>query len=132
MTSNRLRKQLRKRLSHVAEGWPNQTLSWRVVGKLESFVTTTALETRSATPAPYALRMDEQEFLDRLRAELQARLKRDGLSVNAFAAASGLPQQTLNRFLTGDRGLTLENTLKIVAALGLTLELRRPGKNSST
>jgi transcriptional regulator with XRE-family HTH domain len=53
---------------------------------------------------------------------LKAAARATGLSVNALAKRSGVPQAVLQRFLAGQRGITLETAEKLCAWLGLELQ----------
>jgi transcriptional regulator with XRE-family HTH domain len=60
-----------------------------------------------------------QSFADTIRQAVQ----KSGKSAYAVAHQSGVAQAVLSRFMTGERGLTLETAEKFCRALGL--ELRR-------
>jgi plasmid maintenance system antidote protein VapI len=53
---------------------------------------------------------------------LKAAARATGLSVNALAKRSGVPQAVLQRFLAGQRGITLDTAEKLCASLGLELQ----------
>jgi transcriptional regulator with XRE-family HTH domain len=52
---------------------------------------------------------------------LKAAARATGLSVNSLAKQSGVPQAVLQRFLAGQRGITLETAERLCAWLGLEL-----------
>ncbi len=57
-----------------------------------------------------------------LAESLKAAARATGLSVNALAKQSGVPQAVLHRFLAGERGITLDTAEKLCAWLGLELQ----------
>jgi hypothetical protein len=57
-----------------------------------------------------------------LAKQLQAALRSCGRSVSAIAQSSGVPQPVVQRFVTGERGITLETAGKLAAYLGLSLQ----------
>lgn len=57
-----------------------------------------------------------------LEAAIKAALLATGESVNSLAKRSGVTQPALQRFLSGQRGLTLDSAEKLCAALGLELK----------
>lgn len=65
--------------------------------------------------------------------QLREAIGKCGMSVNQLAAASGVPQPTIQRFFRGDRDLYLESAAKLAAYFGM--ELTEPefqiGKNAA-
>jgi hypothetical protein len=56
-----------------------------------------------------------------LARQLQAALAATGQSLYAIAQSSGVPSPVLQRFVNGERGITLETAGKLAAYLGLAL-----------
>lgn len=57
-----------------------------------------------------------------LTKQLQAAIRSCGQSVAAIAQASDIPQPVLQRFVSGERGITLETAGKLAAYLRLSLQ----------
>lgn len=55
---------------------------------------------------------------DTFAARLRSLMDQAGLSISDLARASGVPRQTLHRYLKGQRKPTLEHAQKVAAALG--------------
>jgi hypothetical protein len=56
-----------------------------------------------------------------LTRQLQAAIAATGQSVYSIAQASGVAQPVLQRFVSGERGITLETAAKLANYLGLSL-----------
>ena len=56
-----------------------------------------------------------------LASQLQAAIAATGQSLYAIAQASGVAAPVLQRFINGERGITLETAGKLAAYLGLSL-----------
>lgn len=56
-----------------------------------------------------------------LSAQLKAAIAATGESLYAIAQASGVPAPVLQRFVNGERGITLQTAGKLAAHLGLAL-----------
>lgn len=77
----------------------------------------------------YAGPMSLDEYLDwrkeqseaPLSDQLRAAIAACGLSTNAVAQAAGVPSPVLQRFVAGQRGITLETAGKLARYLGLVL-----------
>ena len=52
---------------------------------------------------------------------LKAAVNESGWTINSLASASGIPQSSLQRFINGERGLSLRTVDKLAKYLGLTL-----------
>lgn len=63
--------------------------------------------------------------------ELRAAIIESGQSRNAVARATGLNVSMVSRFMSGERGLTLDSASRIAEALGLRLALIK-GKRTLT
>ncbi len=57
--------------------------------------------------------------------QLKAAINGSGKSRYALSCASGVPQSALSRFMSGERGLSLESAAKLADALGLELRPKR-------
>lgn len=57
-----------------------------------------------------------------LTTTLRAAIERDGRSVYRLCKDAGIDQASLSRFISGERGLTLESADKLAAALRLKLQ----------
>jgi transcriptional regulator with XRE-family HTH domain len=57
--------------------------------------------------------------------QLRQAIDRSGLSHYAICQATGINKGNLSRFMSGERGLSLESIDKIVAILDLKLEARK-------
>ena len=53
--------------------------------------------------------------------QIQEAIRNSGLSVNQLSKKCDVSQSLLSRFLSGERGLSLETAIKICDALGLRL-----------
>jgi plasmid maintenance system antidote protein VapI len=53
--------------------------------------------------------------------QLKRAIRESELSCYALSQATGVDQSTLSKFLSGQRGLSLDSVDKLVDALGLTL-----------
>jgi plasmid maintenance system antidote protein VapI len=60
-----------------------------------------------------------------IAARLRQAVQDSGMTVNALAAAAGIAQPVLHRFLSGERDLTLRTVQKLVDYFGLELRPRR-------
>jgi hypothetical protein len=84
----------------------------------------------------YAGPMSLEEYLDwrkgqseaPLSDQLRAAITACGLSTSAVADASGVPSPVVQRFLTGQRGITLETAGKLARYLGLALLPEQAGQ----
>lgn len=56
---------------------------------------------------------------------LKRAIENSGLSNYAISGLSGVDQSVLNRFVNGERDITLETASKIATALGAELKLKR-------
>jgi hypothetical protein len=63
-----------------------------------------------------------------LSRQLQAAIGATGQSLYAVAQASGVASPVLQRFVNGERGITLETAGKLAAYLGLALMPERPSR----
>lgn len=61
-----------------------------------------------------------QDVLDDLRAAIH----RDGRTMYAIAKLSGIPASMLSRFMSRERGLSVETATKVADALGLQIVLK--------
>ncbi len=61
---------------------------------------------------------------------LKAAVKATGKSVNSIAKQSGVPQAVLQRFVTGQRGMTLDTVERLCAYLGLELRSVKAGDSA--
>ena len=57
--------------------------------------------------------------------QLQHAIKHSGETQYAIAQATGVSQSVLNRFINGERGISLETAAKLCAYLDLDLAPRR-------
>lgn len=57
--------------------------------------------------------------------QLQHAIKRSGETQYAIAQSSGISQSVLNRFINGERGISLDTAAKLCAYLDLDLAARR-------
>ncbi len=57
--------------------------------------------------------------------QLQQAIKRSGETQYAIAQATGISQSVLNRFINGERGISLETAAKLCQYLDLDLAPRR-------
>jgi ribosome-binding protein aMBF1 (putative translation factor) len=84
----------------------------------------------------YAGPMSLEEYLDwrkeqseaPLSDQLRAAIAACGLSTNAVAQAAGVPSPVVQRFLSGQRGITLETAGKLARYLGLALLPEQAGQ----
>ena len=53
--------------------------------------------------------------------QLRAAVEGSGLTRHAIATAAGIPGPSLHRFMTGERGLTLETAAKLAAFFQMQL-----------
>jgi plasmid maintenance system antidote protein VapI len=60
---------------------------------------------------------------------LRDRIAASGMSINAIAKASGVPQPALNWFFKGERDLTLRTANKLARYLGLEMRPKTVGAN---
>jgi antitoxin component HigA of HigAB toxin-antitoxin module len=63
-----------------------------------------------------------------LSATIAAIIKARGITSYALSKASGVHGSVIQRFVNGERGLTLETAEKLVQALGLILVEKKPPK----
>jgi plasmid maintenance system antidote protein VapI len=60
---------------------------------------------------------------DTLVSYLKKVMKEEKISQRKFAKMSGVPRSTVQRIVTGENKLTLDNAIKIAKALGMKIEL---------
>jgi transcriptional regulator with XRE-family HTH domain len=63
-------------------------------------------------------------FPDQMRREI----KRSGISLYAISKATGIQDSQMYRFMSGERGLSIEGITAICELLGLELVQRKAGK----
>lgn len=56
---------------------------------------------------------------DQLDSTLRSAIEADQRSVTALAKDAGVPQPSLHRYLSGERGLSWESARRLLAALGV-------------
>jgi len=62
---------------------------------------------------------------------LKRAIRESGMSRYAISQASGVDQATLSKFMSGQRGLTLDSVDKLAGVLGLEMRLITEGKRKS-
>ena len=62
---------------------------------------------------------------------LKRAIRESGMSRYAISQASGVDQATLSKFMSGQRGLTLDSVDKLAGVLGLEIRLIAKGKRKS-
>ncbi len=70
--------------------------------------------------------MSEQS--NSITGQLKAAIDGSGQSRYALSCASGVAQSALSRFMSGERGLSLESAARLADALGLELRPKRSRK----
>lgn len=63
---------------------------------------------------------------------LRSALKESGTSQRDIETATGIPQASLSRFLTGKRGLLMQDIDKLAAYFGLELVKAKPARTGMT
>ena len=64
----------------------------------------------------------------RIEEEIRAALRREtdrGRTQESIASEAGLHKTTLSKFMSGDRGISLELLERVAAAIGLTIVTKR-------
>ena len=61
-----------------------------------------------------------------LSAALKAAIEQSGHTNYALSGLSGVSQSVLNLFTSGERDITLDTAVKIAAALGAELRVKKP------
>jgi ribosome-binding protein aMBF1 (putative translation factor) len=83
-----------------------------------------AAATPPAPPSRPAPRRSAPSGIDE---QLRRAIEESGMSCRAVAAAAGVPEKCVQRFVKGERDLKLETAAKLATALGLKLvETGRP------
>jgi len=62
-------------------------------------------------------KMDQADLAEQLRDAI----RESGYSINSLANVWGIPQPVLSRFVSGQRGIGMDNANKIAAAFGMRL-----------